>query len=153
MSSITQAMGLNRLFSLVLFICNWMSALIRMTIPRTVPALFWRKYLKKGSTSLNAFHLHGNMMWHTGGPPIVRSQLVRIPLVRIFKKLSLNSTCTILHQCPPLVQIKLVQYWISHPGMEAVFWTHVFVKSIYSAFHVNFLLSDLGFLYPLIHFW
>ena len=105
-------MGLNRLFSLVLFICNWMSALIRMTIPGTVPALFfYRKYLKKRSTFLNAFHLHGNMMWHTGGPPLVWSQLVQIPLVvRIFKKLSLNTTCTILHQCPPIVQIKLVRH-------------------------------------------
>ena len=119
-------MGLNRLFSLVLFICNWMSAFIRMTIPGTVPALFCKKYLKKGSTFLNAFHLHGNMMWHTGGPPIVRSQLVRIPRVRIFKKLSLNSTCTSLHQCPQLVQIKLVRYWYSHQR-----YTHRVLQTIH----------------------
>ena len=66
-----------RLVLFYLFATECLSALIRMTIPGTIPALFCRKYLKKGSTFLNAFHLHGNMMWHTGGrPPLVRPQLV-----------------------------------------------------------------------------
>ena len=37
----------------------------------------------------------------TGCPPLVRSPLVRIPLVGIFKKPSWNSTFTVFHQSPP----------------------------------------------------
>ena len=32
--------------------------------------------------------IYNEIVKYTGGPPVVRSQLVRIPLVRIFKKLS-----------------------------------------------------------------
>ena len=54
---------------------------------------------------------------YTGGPPLVRSQLVRIPLVRIFKKLSWNSTCTILHKKNPLVRIQLIRFCIKIPHL------------------------------------
>ena len=59
------------------------------------------------------FEILGNFR-NTGGPPLVRSQLVRIPLVRIFKKLSWNSTCTIFHQSPPLVRIQLIRNSMLH---------------------------------------
>ena len=134
---------------LVLFICNWMSALIRMTMPGTVPALFCRKYLKKGSTFLNAFHLHGNMMWHTWGPPLVRSQLVRFPLVRTFKKVSkfqlvrfwtksptyTVSSNTIFHQNPPLVRFQ--RFCISLPLVPN--GEEVKIECLCIMYYLNFL--------------
>ena len=65
----------------------------------------------------------------TGGPPLVRSQLVRIPLVRIFKKLPRNSTCTILDPSPPLVRIQLTRFGIKVPHYYEIHWYKEFSNS------------------------
>ena len=110
-------------------------------------AWLWHGYVKLCYSQIHPLNTHNiSIFWakeiFQGGPPLVRSQLVRISLVRIFKKLSWNSTCTILYPNPPVVRIQLTRFCIKILNYYEMQWYTVCSSFYFGTSILNILLFE-----------